>query len=216
MAIQILGQDAASVLKIDATFDAARASLRPMEATAWQSIGARSGAATVIAANAAVFSLRNISSNLLIVRRVGVGFIATTGFTAAQQLNFGLKFARGFTASDTGGTAIALTANDTKVRTSLSPVTSVDCRISTTAALGAGTKTLDTTDLGTTGGWALAATAGVIIAPSLDNLFSHDTGDYPIVLAQNEGINVMNITTMGAAGVGTVYVNLEVAEATAY
>jgi len=124
--------------------------------------------------------------------------------------------ARAFTASDTVGNAIALTGNNCKVRTSLGTLTSVDCRISAAAALTAGTKTLDTNDLGVVGGFAPTTTTGVVIAPALSNLFSDDAGDYPIILAQNEGINIMNLTAMGAAGVGTLYVNLEVAEATAY
>lgn len=201
---------------VDNTFKAARVSLRPMEVLGWYSIGAVSGALTGATANTAVFSLRNISANQLIVRRVGVGFVCTTGFTAAQQLNWGLKFARSFSASDTGGTAIAVTGSQNKVRTSLATPTSLDCRISSTGALTAGTKTLDTLDLGTVGTWALATTAGVLLAPSRNNLFSQDSGDYPLVLAQNEGINIMNLTAMGAAGVGTLYVNIEFAEATSY
>jgi len=197
---------------VDATFDA----LRPAEARGWFSVGAVSGALTGVAANAAVFSLRNISSNLLLVRRVGVGFVATTGFTAAQQLNWGLKVARAFTASDTSGTAIALVGNNAKLRTSHDTLTSVDCRISAAAALTAGTKTLDTNDLGVVGAYAPAAGVGVLLAPSDRNLLAHDTGDHPLVLAQNEGLNIMNLTAMGAAGVGTLYVSVELAEAASY
>lgn len=216
MAVQLLGQDGSTIPGADPTFKALRSTIRPMEVTSWVSVGAASGALTGAAANSAVFSLRNLSANLLVVRRVGVGFVCTTGFTAAQQLNYGLKVARSFTASDSAGTAVTLTGNNCKVRTSLGTLTSVDCRISAAAALTAGTKTLDTNDLGIAGGWALATTAGVIITPTKDNLFSQDAGDYPLILAQNEGFNIMNLTAMGAAGVGTLYVNMEVAEAASY
>jgi hypothetical protein len=215
MALIQSGVDA-TLLTVDPAFKAARISPRPMESLAWLSVGARSGALTGAAANSAVFSFRNISANLVLVRRVGVGLTLTTGFTTAQEVAFGLMFARAFTASDTAQTAIALTGNNTKVRTALGTLTSVDCRISNTGALTAGTKTLDTNHLGVVGSYAAATTAGAVLAPSQNNLLSQDTGDYPIVLAQNEGINIMNLVAMGAAGVGTLYVNVELAEVAAY
>lgn len=216
MAVGLIGADGATLVAADATMKALRASLRPPESLAWLSVGARSGALAGASGDTAVFSFRNLSANQVIVRRVGVGFVCTTGFTGAQQIAFGLKVARAFSASDTGQTAIALTGNNCKNRTSLATLTSVDCRISTTAALSAGTKTLDTNDLASVGGWAAAATAGVIIAPSLANLLSHDEGDYPLVLNQNEGFNIMNLIALGAGGAGTLYVNMEVAEAAAF
>jgi hypothetical protein len=203
-------------VEVDATLKALRTSIRPMEVLAWIPVAARSGAVTGLAANTALFSFRNLSANPVIVRRAGVGFITTTGFTAAQELAFGLKVARAFTVADSGGTPIALTGNNCKARSSLGNLTSVDARISTTGALTAGTKTLDANDIGITGAYALAAGVGAILPPSLNNLLSHDTGDYPIVLAQNEGINIMNLVAMGAGGVGTFYANLEMAEALAY
>lgn len=216
MPIQLLGQDGTTVQKIDATHNAARVSIRPIEVNGWFSLGAQTGLITTVAANGAIFSLRNISANLLAVRHVGIGYICTTGYTAAQKVDFGLMIARAMSTSDTGGTAIALTGNNTKHRTSLATPTTVDCRISTTAALGAGTKVLDANHLGQIGGWCLAATAGVIIAPSHDNLHNlHDSG-YPILLGQNEGINIMNLTLGGAAGVGIAYVNIEFAEVVSY
>lgn len=209
-------QGTTSTLEVDNTFKAGRVSLRPMEGLAWNSAGARSGNLTGAAANTAVFSFRNISSNPVLLRRLGIGFIATTGFTAAQELSFGLMVARAFTASDTGGTAIALTGSNTKHRTSLGALTSVDCRIATTGALTAGTKTLDTNHFANIGTYAAATTAGNILVPATDNLFRAEAGTYPIVLAQNEGFNIMNLVAMGAAGVGVLLVNFEIAEATSY
>ena len=57
---------------------------------------------------------------------------------------------------------------------------------------------------------------GTTIAPGLSNLFGHDTGDYPIVLAQNEGLLIVNLTAMGAAGAGTAFIGMEFAEASAF
>ncbi len=205
-----------TVMEVDAAFKAGRISLRPMECLSWLQVGARSGALTAVAATAPVFSFRNASANPVIVRRIGVGFIATTGFTAAQELAWGLHVARAFTVADSAGNAIALTGNNCKTRTSLTTITSVDCRIANAGTLTAGTKTLDGNSLALQGAFAPAAGVGTLLAPSQNNLLSHDAGDYPLVLAQNEGFNILNMLLMGAGGVGTLYVNMELAEAASY
>ena len=210
----IEGGGTAALQEVDTTFKAARATLRPFECLSWNSVGAATGLLTTVAAAGAIFSLRNIGANPLIIRRLGIGFVTTTAFTAAQRLEFSLAIARSFSASDTGGTAIALTGNNCKHRTSLGTVTSIDCRIATTAALTAGTKTLDTNRMGYQAFWAGAIGATLLVVP--DNLLSHNAGDYPIVLAQNEGLNVVNEVVMGAAGVGVAYINMEFAEATSF
>lgn len=199
---------------IDPLHKASRMSIKPNESLSWNSLSAQTGLLTGIAANAAVFSFRNISANPIVIRRVGIGFLCSTAFTAAQKVDFGLIIARAFTVSDTGGTAISLTGNNTKHRNSLVQPTAIDIRIATTAALGAGTKTLDTNTIGINGGWVPAA--GTIINVAQDNLLSHVAGDHPLILAQNEGFNIQNLTLMGATGVGSLYVNLEFAEVLTY
>jgi hypothetical protein len=212
MAIQQLGADGTSVLAVDATFKAARATLRPAEVIGWYSFGATSGLLTAVAAAGPVFSLRNTGSNLLMIRRVQVGFGVTTAFTAAQLLAYNLLFARSFTASDSGGTAL-YTAGMNKHRTGFTNITSApDIRIATTAALTAGTRTLDTVPLGVAAGGATAV--GVALSPVL--LLSHDAGDYPVILAQNEGLVITNGVAMGAAGVINLHVNVEFAEVASY
>jgi len=202
--------------EVDTTFKSLRVTIRPQEVTGWFSVGTKTGSVTTLAANGAIFSLRQIAATLLIIRRVGIGFITTTGFTTGQVLDYSLIVARAFTVSDSVGTAISITGNNVKHRTSLVTPTSIDMRVSAAAVLTAGTKTLDTNTLSVIGGFAPTTTTGVVIAPSANNLWSHDTGDYPLVLAQNEGINIQNLTLMGAAGVGTAYINIEFAEASSY
>lgn len=214
MAIIQSGGAAGTALLVDPNFGAARVSMRPMDTLGWNSVGAATGSLTGLAANAGLFSFRNLSSNAIVVRRVGIGFVTTTAFTVAQAVSFGLLIARNFTASDSGGTGIAFTGANGKHRTSLGTPTSLDCRIAAAAALGAGTRTLDATALGMQAGWSAAA--GTTIAPALNNLLSHATGDYPIVLAQNEGVVIANLTAMAAGGAGVAYVGLEFAEASAF
>ncbi len=184
----------------------------PVEVGGWISIGAQSGAITATAAAAPLFSLRNISTKLILVRRIGAGLIATTGFTAAQKVDLGLIVARGFSASDTGGTVIALSGSNGKHRTTLNTPAAIDLRIASTAALGAGTRTLDANTLAQVAGYAGAATVGTLIAPAANNLFAHDTGDYPLILAQNEGLIIQSLTAFGAGGIASLYANIEFAE----
>jgi hypothetical protein len=214
MAIIQSGGAAGTALLVDASFGAARTTMRPMDVLGWNSVGVASGLVTGLAANATIFSLRNLSGNPVLVRRVGVGFVTTTAFTAAQMVSFGLLVARSFTASDSSGTAVSFTGNNGKHRSLLGTPTSLDCRIATTAALTAGTRTVDANALGVQAGWSGAA--GTSVVPALNNLLSHDTGDYPLVLAQNEGLLITNLTAMGAGGVGVATVAIEFAEASAF
>lgn len=209
----IEGGVSGALAEVDANL-AQRVSIRPLVTLGWNSIGAQSGALTGIAAAAPIFSFRNISANLILVRRVGIGFMTTTAFTAAQALDFSLRFARAFTVSDSAGTAIAQTGNENKHRTSLGTPTSLDVRISAAAALTAGTRTLDAVAHGIAAGGSAGLATGLI--PGQDNLFQHSSGDYPLVLAQNEGFIIQNNTLMGAAGVVKAYVNMEYAEIATY
>ena len=212
MAQQILGADGSTIVRVDPTFGALRVSPRPLEASAWLQFSAKSGALTGVAANGPVFSLRNSGTNLMLIRKVQIGFITTTGYTAAQYQDFGVYVARSWTGADSGGTTITLTGNNCKLRTSLSALSSAAAFISTTGVITAGTRTVDTNALGVYGTWNAAATAGTGFG--LTTIFDQGPGDYPLVCAQNEGIVLQTITAMGAGGVGFLTVMVEVAETT--
>ena len=150
------------------------------------------------------------------IRRVGVGAIVTTAFTTPQVLDYALWFARSWLTADAGGTAVALTGSNGKHRTSLASVTSAEMRVATTTGLTAGARTLDTNDMSLVGGFSAGAAVGTPIPPAQNNLFSHDTGDHPLIVAQNEGIVIAPFTVMGAGGAVSVYINIEFAEVTSY
>lgn len=191
---------------VDSSFKALRVAPLPITPAAAYRAGVRSGSATAVAANGAVFSLRNTANVPIVIKRVGVGFITTTAFTAAQEVAFGLYVARSWSTADSGGTAVTLTGNTNKKRTTLNNPTGLEVRIASTAALTAGTRTLDTYALSTVGAWSGAAGAGV--GPAIDNLWDMTSEDYPIVIGQNEGIVINNLVLMGAAGVGVISVNV--------
>jgi hypothetical protein len=195
---------------VDTNLKALRVAPLPLSALAQNSIANRVSGVTVIASAGTMFSLQNTSaSNVVVIKRLGIGFITTTGFTAAQEVSFGLRVARSFSAADTAGTSLAPATNNGKKRTSSFTPSATAIRICTTAAITAGTRTLDTFQHRVLGGFVLATTAGVTIAPAVDNLWGHSAENYPLVLAQNEGIVIECLVTMGAAGVGTFFVNCD-------
>lgn len=211
MAVQNQGFSG-TVQEVDNTFRAGRITIRPPEVINWNSIAGTSGLLTGVAAAGPVFSFRNTGANLIMVRRVSLGFYTTTAFTAAQGLAYQLRKANSFTASDTGGTAL-YTAGQNKHRNSMTNISSApDVRISTTGALSAGTRTLESQPLAAVCGSSTAVGTGL---PTV-NLFSHDPGDYPLILAQNEGFIIANGFAMGAAGVINLQVGVEFAECSAF
>jgi len=211
MAIQIQG-NGGTTQEVDATFRAARVSLRPAEVIGYYSVAGASGSLTGVAASGPVFSFRNTGSNLILVRRLSIGFVTTTAFTTAQGLDYQMLRATSFTASDSGGTAL-YTAGQNKHRNSFTNIASApDIRIASTGALTAGTRTLETAGVGIAGG---SSTAVGTSMPTAD-LLRYDSGDYPFVLAQNEGFVITNGIAMGAAGVIRLQVSVEFAETSAY
>lgn len=200
------------VPEVDTTFRASRVTLRPTELIGYYSVSGSSGALTGVAAAGPVWSFRNTGSNLLLVRRVSIGFVTTTAFTTAQGLQYELFRANSFTVSDSGGTAL-YTAGQNKHRNSFTNVTSApDIRIASTGALTGGTRTLETAGMGIAGG----SSTGIGTSMPITDILEQDAGDYPFLLAQNEGFVILNGIAMGAAGVIRLQVSVEYLETASY
>lgn len=211
MPIQLIG-NTGTVAEVDTIFRAQRVSLRPVEVLGYYSVAGVSGALTGVAANGTVFSMRNTGASLLLVRRISLGFFTTTAFTTAQDLAYSLVKANSFTASDSGQTALFV-AGANKHRTSFANVSSApDIRIANTAAITAGTRTLETISMGILAGGSTGLATGM----PRQEMLEQDAGDYPLVLAQNEGFIITNLVLMGAAGVIRLNVSVEYAEVTSY
>ena len=90
----------------------------------------------------------------------------------------------------------------------------MDSRIATTAALAAGTRTLDTNALAQIGAWSGGTGQGLV--PVQNNFWDQYTGNQLIVVAPNEGLIIANLTAMGASGVVRLYANVEFAIASAF
>ena len=212
MAIIQSGANSTVLQTIDPTFLAARYSERPPEILGAYQIGLTSGALTVAAAGSTVYSFRwapAVTTNLCMLRRVEIGFSTITAFTAAQSLQYSMQLARQWTANDTGGTAAAFTQTNTgKFRTTM-PTSAFagggQIMIANTGANAAGTRTLDTQAMAFTQGSSTALATTMLNNP----IYQHQTGDYPIILAANEGFIINNVQLMGATGVINLTVNVE-------
>jgi len=141
-----------------------------------------------LAAGSTIFSWRNSSVNIMPLRRLLFGAMDNVAFTAGIG-NFSLFFARAFTASASGGTAGTLTGNNGKLRTAFATTTLGDMRISTTAALTNGTRTLDTDPVAVLP-ITVGATANVVLVPANTVLWQAQAQDMPALFAQNEGFEV--------------------------
>jgi len=224
MAIKILGQDGVTSAGVDASGGSLLTTLRPDpdQIKGYISLSAQSGLITNIGGGQAVFALRYFGQDLLLLRRLGVGFITTTAFTTAQMMSFSMLAAKQYQLFETGGTqifpipnSINLQAHNTKLRNTFQHLSAVDMRISTTAGLTASAqRATDSNAMGIAAGYSPGV--GQTIAPLRDNLFSHNPGDHPYIMRFNEGFLIVTSTAMGSTGVGVLYVNLELAEIAEY
>lgn len=214
------------VPEVDGTFDALRVSGRPLEynGLGHYRLGMATGTiAAALAANGELFQFRwTDATRLAVVQKVLVSAGANVAATAAGLVTLDLTFARNWTAAGTGGTAATITGNNQKTRTSMGTTILGEARCATTAALGAGTKTLDSQSIGNvmvgigTGAITTAAKLGLIDKIDLLEIDA-DTTQHPIVLAQNEGIVVKNgATAWPAAMTWGLAVTVVWAEMTAY
>ena len=173
-----------------------------------------------IAANSEIFQFRNAAATLCLIQRVKISAcVSTTFFAAGVPVQIDLIRSTSWSVAGTGGTAVAPAALLRKRNTfANSVIASGDMRIATTAALGAGTKTLDTYALAAIAapGPITASLNGQIIAPDT-TLFESPISDghYPLTLAQNEGFSIRAVAVPGT-GTWTATVAVEWIEVASY
>ena len=215
---RVLGKDATTQLAVDPTHSAARMSFRPMElgTRGAYSLGVVSGVmAAGLAANAEIFQMRwSNATHKMLLRRLWLSVArGGTAFTAGN-CEFNMTLARNWSADGGGGTAIVFsTANTNKKRTDfpLSLFSDTGVRQSATAALTAGTKTLDTNRAASISSFissvATTASEQPIVMPET-HLWQRNTADeYPILFEQNEGLVVR--ATVPATGTWQWSINVE-------
>jgi hypothetical protein len=170
-------------------------------------IGPTSGVMAVsLGANTELFQFRYVTaaSRIALVYKVSISAGAQVAASTAALISLKLTAARAWTAAGTGGTRITLTGNNAKLRTSYATSEVNDAGISTTAGLTAGTKTLDTTDMGgiSIGIGTGAITTGVqlTLLPKTPLFDADGEGQHPIVCANQEGFIIRNGAVAWPAG----------------
>jgi hypothetical protein len=162
--------------------------------------------AAALASGSPVFSFRYGGTGVAVIRRVRISLAGSSTAFAAGTGQLQMFDARSFSASDSGGTAATLTGNNGKLRTSFATTGVADMRVSSTATLTAGTRTLDSDPLAAID-LAVGTTASVqYAAPSLV-LYEPKAGEYPLVLANNEGFVIQ--ATVPATGTWQFTVQVE-------
>ena len=220
MSIQIQG-NGGTVAEVDGTtFRAVRTVPKPIEygALGHYRVAATVGLLATQAANGTLFSFRwGDATRFAVITKLRLSIMQTTAATATIMPNFNVFVARGFSVSDSAGTAVTLTGNNMKKRTSMGTSLVTDIRYSAaTAGLTVGTRTLDAQPI------LVMPTQQTITTPNA-TLYQVELdvgvgdGNHPIVLAQNEGIIIQGPSVVfGAAGTANLVVDMSWAEVTAY
>lgn len=218
MAIQLQG-NAGTVAEVDGTnYRAVRTTLRPIDYGSFGGyrLAQLSGTmAAGLAANSEIFQFRWADATRLCIV-TSVIFDGLSGSATAFTAGFGkvdMLVARSWTADGSGGTAATITGNNAKQRSSMGTTLLGAARVASTAALTAGTKTLDTQAIGqysTTFG----TVANVQAIPQFDLFHMDPGGESPLILAQNEGFVVR--ATVPATGTWQFGVTVCWTEVSAY
>lgn len=213
---RVLGKDGATQLAVDSQTFAARTTQRPLQvgSRGSYSLSLTSGVmAAGLAANSEIFQFRWTNATLwMLLRSVRIEAGGIIAFAAGVG-TFGMRMARSWSADGTGGTAVTFGTNDQKKKTAFATTAAPSAsgvRIASTAALGAGTKTLDGNDFaGLTCG--VPATAGATLLTPGTYLWERNTADeWPGIFTQNEGFVIR--ATVPATGTWTFNVDLEWSE----
>lgn len=175
-------------------------------------VSARTGLTTGLAAGNALFAFRwNPADTALAarIRSVEVAAVVTTGFTAAQEVDYDIIRGTAWSAAPSVGTAI--TARPA-LRTSLpaSALAANDLRIASATAVTIGTVTVDGNAIEGDSVWSLAGAAGAALAWKDHNLEKTEAGGLILAGAgaTAQGFLVRLVTAQGAAGVVRYFVNV--------
>lgn len=177
--------------------------------------------------NSEIFQFRwSHATNLCVVTKVRISAcVSTTFFAAGVPVQIDLIKSSGWSAQGTGGSSPTIAATG-KARNSMasSSMANGDLRIATTAALGAGTKTLEAMSMAAivAPGPITASLNGQIIAPGTV-LWEPDLGDgeHPLVLgglgggANSEGFSIRSVA-VPATGTWQAAIYVQWAEVQAF
>lgn len=217
MAIIQSGVSGTTLMTVDPTYAAARAALRPIEQLNTFSVSLQPSMPVSTAVNAVVANMRFVAGSAgqaqyVIIQRIAISAITTTGLTALQEIGLGVYVARGYSASEVNNTTgVVPSGNALKFRTSLPTsqfASSGQLAYSTANAAGmtGGTKVVDAVPLFVINNVGTAAVGQVW---PLTTVYENIPGETPIVLGTNEGLTFQNMILFPAAGVVKFTINIE-------
>ena len=213
-----------NLLKVGQDFGAAKTENKPID---MQGLGAYSWGGfsgilpAALAANSELFQFRWAdATRFAVIRKIKISAaVSTTYFAAGVPVQIDLIKSSAWTVQGTLGTGITPAATIKKRSAMPSTLLAVgDMRMATTAALGAGTKTLEANAM-----CAVVASAPITaslygsIIPAGTVLWQSEIadGEHPLVLAQNEGISIRSVA-VPATGTWTVAIEIQWAEVVSY
>ncbi len=210
MALQLQGFSG-TVGEVESATRAARTTVRPTDVLGSYALSTMTGTmAAGLAGAAPVFSCRwGSASNVALIRKVAISMASLgTAFTAGVGV-IDMIAARSFTVADSSGTSILPTSNSQKRKTAFAATLMSDIRLSSTATLTAGTRTLDGAAMA--GQMFTVSVAAQTVMLPVTNIWAPDwSGEWPLVLAQNEGFILR--ATVPATGTWQMRVDLEWSE----
>jgi len=209
----------ADLLTVDPTFKAARVTLRPNEMTgSYRAVGV-SGTIAAATGAGALFTFKYTASGsgtVAILRRISIGLQVTTLYTQGG-IRFSCYHTRAsFTQGTTGATALTLTSNNAKKRTSQA-TTGATAYITTIGLITGDTAAGEDATPFASGGMDLPAVVTTRPYAGLYDLYDgYSTNVYPMVFATTEGFRLKNDTAFAAAGSGNLIVQVEWDEMATY
>jgi hypothetical protein len=219
MGIQVQGNGGV-VAEVDGTnYRSLRTTVRPLDHGSLGHYRLSTTVALVVsqAANGTLFSFRwGHATNKCVLTYLRLSCLQTSAATATIMPSFEVVLARAFTASDSAGTAITLTGNNMKKRTSMGTTLVTDIRKAAVAAgLTAGTRALDAEPVLQMATSQLVTTPNSIIYEK--ELDLTNSVDHPIIFDTNEGFIIRGPSVVfGLAGTANLLVDLCWAEVAAY
>lgn len=220
MSFKIVGTT--SAVEVDSHADKALyVSKRPVAigALGAYSGGAVTGAiAATLAANSNLFYFRwTDATRFAVVDRIAVNAVVVSAITTSVPFDLALFFGTSFTVSGSANnTNATITGRNMKRRTSFGTTLVTAIQTCTTAGMTGATITLDTQPLARISGTSGTAINTQFYAGPVELWRPRDSGDHPIVLAQNEGLCIQNPLAGPASGTFTIAVTISWSETAAY
>ncbi|CAB4214966.1 hypothetical protein UFOVP1469_34 [uncultured Caudovirales phage] len=202
--IQLVSAGGAVIAGGEEALSPLQVALMPSGGNSYRYAGFTGTIAAALAANSELLQFRFVSGTktYAIIEKIvldGMGLVAVA--TAAGPVGFNCYVARVWTAAGSGGTRIAMTADNLQMETAEPNSQVLDLGIATTGALTAGTKTLDANAIGQVIGGVGTAPITAYGAGSLTSpqpFLDSSTGNSPLILANQEGF-VIRTTHAGPA-----------------